>query len=130
MPGPLLVCVLKEADAVLFSRIEIVALGKAKRCRGFDELLGEGVAHNRVRDRQFAVAAMRGACASLLIFAALEEGQNIAPAPSDIAALRPAVEIARMAADVEHAVDRARSAQHLAARPVHGAVLKPGLRLG
>src|ERR1700742_4413634 len=107
MPGPLPDRVLKEADAVLLACIEIVALGEAERRRGLDELLGEDVADDRIRDRQLAVAAMRGACASLLIFAALEEGQNIAPAPADIAALRPAVEIASMAADIEHTVDRA-----------------------
>src|ERR1700749_4508527 len=107
MPGPLPDRVLKEADAVLLACIEIVALGEAERGRGLDELLGKGVADDRIRDRQLAVAAMRGAWASLLIFAALEEGQNIAPAPADIAALRPTIKIARVTTDIEHPVDRA-----------------------
>src|SRR5580698_8926658 len=98
MPRPFLDRVLKKADAILFPGIEIVALGKAERRRGLDELLGEGVAHDRIRDRQFALAPMRGAFASLLVFAALEERQNIAPAPSGVAALRPAIDIARITA--------------------------------
>src|ERR1700683_2834433 len=130
MPRPFLDRVLKKDDAILLPGIEIVALGKAERRLGLDELLGEGVAHNRVRDRQFALAPMRGAFASLLVFAALEERQNIAPAPSGVAALRPVVEIARMTANIEHAVDRPCSRQPLAAGPVHRAVLKLGLRLG
>src|ERR1700691_2849069 len=107
MPRPFLDRVLKKADAILFPCIEIVALGKAERRRGLDELLGEGVGHDRIRDRQFALAPMRGAFASLLVFTALEERQTIAPAPPGVAALRPAVEIARMTANIEHSVYRA-----------------------
>src|SRR5690606_6519546 len=48
-------------------------------------------------------------------FEALEIGQHVGITPAMVAALRPAVEIEPLAAIVDEAVDRARSAERLAA---------------
>ncbi len=54
--------------------------------------------------------------AAHLVFRFLEIGQHVVKTPADIAALPPAVVILVLAAHIKEAVDRARSAQHLAAR--------------
>ena len=66
--------------------------------------------------------------AALLVLGLLEERQDAIPVPALAAALAPAVVIGRGAAHVDHAVDRAGAAQHLAARLVEGAAVE--LRLG
>src|SRR4029453_14779615 len=57
-------------------------------------------------------------------------GQDVGIAPSAVAALGPAVEIEPLAAIVDMAVDRARSAQGLAARGGDGAPAGPFAGLG
>ncbi len=56
------------------------------------------------------------AFAAPVIFRALEVGQDLVVAPAVIAELAPCVVVARIAPDVEQAVDRRGAAQHLAAR--------------
>ena len=68
--------------------------------------------------------------AALLVLGLLEIGQHVVKAPADIAALAPAVVVLVLAAHIEQAVDRARSAQHLAARLEHLAAVQARLRLG
>ena len=61
---------------------------------------------------------------------ALEVGQHVVPGPAGIAQLAPLVVVARLAAHVDHAVDRGAAAQHLAARIVERAAVEAGLGLG
>src|SRR5258708_1360099 len=56
--------------------------------------------------------------------------KNILPCPTAITERRPLVEILRLAADIDHGVDRARAAQKLPARTVVDAIGKTGNRLG
>ncbi len=60
----------------------------------------------------------------------LEVGQHVRIAPALAAHLPPGVVVVGVAAHVEHAVDRGRSAQHLAARRGQTAVVQGGDRLG
>ena len=83
-----------------------------------------------VRHRQRTARAVIVVGAALLVLRLLEIGQHVVIAPADIAALTPAVVILVLAAHIKQAVDRARSAQHLAARLKHLASAKAGLRLG
>src|SRR5690606_41127311 len=64
------------------------------------------------------------------VFHALVDGPNVAPPPARIAGRLPVVEVARLAANVDHGIDGARAAQHLAARPVSDAVGEFRIRLG
>ena len=66
----------------------------------------------------------------LVILGLLEVGQHVVIGPAGIAQRRPAVIVGAMAADVDHGVDRARSAQRLAARLVALAAVEAGLRHG
>ena len=105
---------------------------------GNAELLG-GVAE-RVEDRPSAAAAARPAIRRprratrssprVVVLGLLEIGQHVVPAPAGIAELAPAVVVGRLAAHVDHAVDRGAAAQHLAARIGERAAVEPGLGLG
>ena len=86
-------------------------------------------ANPRIDDRQFAAGAVRVAGAAEIIFAPFEIREHIVPAPPDIALLAPAVEVERMAAHIDHAVDRRRSAKGLAARHFDHASAEMRLRL-
>jgi hypothetical protein len=68
--------------------------------------------------------------AALLVFRSPEIRQHVLEAPASIAELPPMVEILALAANIEQAVDRARPAQHFAARLDEPAVAHVGLRLG
>ena len=68
--------------------------------------------------------------AALLVFGLLEIGQHVVITPAGIAALAPAIVILVLAAHIEQAVDRARSAQHFAARLEHRPPVEAGLGLG
>ena len=64
-------------------------------------------------------------------FRAFETGPHVVPAPTAVSHGVPVVEILRHAAAIHQRVDRARSADHATARPVHAAAVQPriGLRL-
>src|ERR1700722_8461658 len=68
-----------------------------------------------VRDRQWAADTMQIVGAALLILGALEVGQYVLKRPAGVTELPPVIVVLMLAADVEQAVDRARSAHHLAA---------------
>src|SRR5690606_24933123 len=68
--------------------------------------------------------------AALLVLALAEVGQHLVPRPPARAHLRPAVVVGRLAADVEHAVDRARAAEYLALGPLVPAPARPFVDLG
>jgi hypothetical protein len=53
---------------------------------------------------------------ALLVLGLLEIGQHVVIAPAGIAALAPAIVILVLAAHIQQAVDRARSAEHFSAR--------------
>src|SRR5579883_3430401 len=69
--------------------------------------------------------------AALLILGSLEIGQHVLEAPAEIAELAPVIEILLLPADIDEPVDRARPAQHPAARLDDAAIveLRLGLRL-
>ena len=67
-----------------------------------------------VLDDQRARAATHLVAAADARLGALEVGQHVGPRPAAAAELRPGVVVGRLAADIEMAVDRARSAENLA----------------
>ena len=60
---------------------------------------------------------------------ALEDRQHVLVAPAAVAELGPVVVVLRLAADIDHAVDRARPAQHLAARNFYAPPARALVRL-
>ena len=121
---------LEEAGAFLRRAVEIGVGGNAglggRHHEGFRQRIGVAP----VRDRQRPAGAVIFVGAALLVFGLLEIGQHVVITPAGIAALAPAVVILMLAAHIEQAVDRARSAEHLAARLEHLAAVQPRLRLG
>ena len=107
------------ARPFLHTAIEIRRARHARLDASIDEGVDDLVSLGRIGDMQRPIAAVIVIPAARLIFAALEIGQNVVIAPAAVAALRPMIEILRLPADIDHTVDRARSAQHLAARPFH-----------
>src|SRR5262249_54809195 len=63
-----------------------------------------------------------------LVLGAAKIGQHILEAPTGIAELAPMIEVGRLAADIEQAIDRARPAQHLPPRLDDLAVVELWLR--
>src|SRR6266853_3075747 len=61
---------------------------------------------------------------ALLVLRFLEKWQHRIPVPPLAAALAPIVVIGRRAAHIDHAVDRAGSAKHFAARLIEGAIVE------
>src|SRR6266446_147010 len=71
---------------------------------------------------------MKNIGAALVTFRTLEIRQHLLPRPALASKRCPVVIVGVMAADIDHAVDRARSAQRLAARLVASASVEPRLR--
>src|SRR6516165_5175962 len=72
----------------------------------------------------------RAIAARLVMLGFLEIGQYSFVRPAAVAELGPGVVVERIAAHVDHAVDRARSAEGLAARDWDRAAVQFGLGLG
>ena len=106
------------ADPLLLRTIIIGGERKPDLLRGFDKAVGQR------QDRPIILDQERPALAAILrtsrhvMLGFPELGKDVRIAPAAASHLRPTVVIGRIAADVEHAVDRAGAAQHLAARPM------------
>src|SRR5690606_39951429 len=61
---------------------------------------------------------------------ALEIGEHVIPTPPGIPISRPGVEVGRMAADEDHGINGAGTAEYFPARPISAAVVQIGIRLG
>ena len=121
---------LEEAGAFLARAVEVGIGGYAGFRRGDDEGFRQRIGVPPVRHRQRAAGAVIFVGAALLVLGLLEIGQHVLIAPAGIAALAPAIVILVLAADVQQAVDRTRSAQHLAARLKHLPAVQARLGLG
>ncbi len=109
---------LRIADTLL-NRAVVVA-GQREAClpRRFDKAMCQRQDGPVIFDEQRAALAAVLGITRHITFGFFEKGQDIGIAPAAAAHLRPAVIIGRIAAHIEHAVDRAGAAQHPAARPV------------
>ena len=106
------------ADPLLLRAVIIGGERKPDLLRGFDKAVGQG------QDRPIILDEERAALAAILrtsrhvMLGFLEMGKDVRIALAAVSHLRPTVVIGRITADIEHAVDRAGAAQHLAARPM------------
>ena len=117
------------AHAFRFGGVEIGRERDAGLLRGFHETMSERQDRAIILDRHFAVAAAIGVVATDPPFRFGEKRQDIRVAPAGTSHLRPAVVIGRMTAQIQHAVDRTRPAEHLAARPCQRAIADARLGL-
>ena len=126
-----LLCDLIGTEPFLLRAVEIVIERVAAFLRGFDECVGQHVAATQVLHAQRPVRTVQLAAAARIAFGALEIGQHVLPGPTLVADhARPFVVVARVAADVAHRIDRARTAEHAPARPPQAAVVQRRLGLG
>ena len=120
-----------RAEALLHVAVRIVGLAVACLVAGLDEGAVERVLHVvAAGDVQRTVAAAIFVAAGGEGLRLAEVGQAVAIAPAAGAERLPLVEVVRMAAHVDEAVDRGRAAQDLAARAVDGAAVEARLRRG
>ena len=84
----------------------------------------------RVVDAQQAVAAAELVGAAIVALHALEDRQHVLIAPAAIAELGPMIVVLRLTANEHHAVDRARAAEHFAARHIDAASARAFVGLG
>src|SRR5215510_8291804 len=117
------------AGALLGRTVEVVVARKARLLHRCQESLAQRMRLAHIGDRERSADAMPGIFAALLVLGAAEVGKHVGEAPAGVAELAPMIEILVLAADIEEAVDGARSAQHLAARLDDPAIIELGLRL-
>ena len=117
------------ADAFLVGAVEVGIVGNARLDGGVVHRLGERRLPGMVGDLERPAGAVELVAAADIVLGLLEVGQHRIVVPALAAALAPFVVVGGVAAHVDHAVDRAGAAQHLAARLVHDAVVELGLRL-
>ncbi len=109
---------------------KVVAGGEARARRGRHQGVVQGAVGLDRRHPHRAGAPMVGPLAAPAGLHLLEIGQDVGVAPAGRAHLGPLVEVQRVAAHVEHAVDRGGAAEHLAARQGHAPAVHVRLRLG
>ncbi len=121
--------VLEVAGAFLGGAVEVVVARMARLLHGRDERLAQRMRLAHVGHGERPADPVQRVGAALLVLGAAEIGEHVVVAPARIAELAPAVEVLVLAADIEKPVDRARAAQHLAARLDDAAVVELGLGL-
>src|SRR6266481_5154183 len=122
--GPLII-----GDALLLGAVVVGAALDAEFRGAADEGFANRMALVNLRDMKRPAGAVIGIGTGRAILRAAEIGQNVIIGPAEIAELGPDFEVARLAADIEAAVDRARPAEHLAAREEDRAAVDAGTRL-
>src|SRR6185369_2924049 len=109
---------LVAAEAVASRAVEVGGRRMAGLGAGGEPRLAVRMVVAKIGDAELAVSAVPLALAAIVALRSLEERQHLAVAPAARAVhARPVVEVGRLAADVEQAVDDARAAERLAARP-------------
>ena len=120
----------READAVDALAVEIGVARVLQPLAGLDECLCRRRGAFDVRHRHRAAGAAPRVGAIDAVLHPLEIGQHVVVAPAARAETLPFVIIAGRAAQEHEAVDGAGAAQHLAARPDHGAAAEPRFGFG
>jgi hypothetical protein len=118
------------AKALLLVAVEVLGRGVARLAAGLDQGGVERALGLPARHVQRARAAVIGVAAAMVGFRALEVGQDLGIGPARQPHLPPLVVVARVAADIDHAVDRRAAAQALAARPPQLAIVEVRFFLG
>ena len=116
--------------AFLLEAVEILGDRVARLTAGLDGRRIDRIGRRGLGDLQRAIAPVPGVAAPLQGLGTFEIGQHLGIGPAGQAHLAPLVIVPGMAADIDHAVDRGRSAPAAAAGPPQLAVVQVGLGLG
>ncbi|PAV72392.1 hypothetical protein WR25_15959 [Diploscapter pachys] len=117
------------ADTLLPGTVEVFVENVSCTQGRLDEGFGDDMAM-RGADVKLAFAAVVVVVTAMVHLALAKVGQHIVERPAFVTQRVPVVVIVVMAADVDHAIDRAAAAQHLAARLVAMATAQASLRSG
>ena len=120
---------LEASDALLAGAVEVGVALMAGLGRRLDHHVNQRLHRARLGYRQRAAGAVEGILSALVVLGAAEEGQHVLVAPALRAVRRPLVVVSAVAADVDHRVDRAATAQHAPAREVEPPTVKARLGL-
>jgi hypothetical protein len=121
---------LKEPAAQLHGAVEIRIERQAGLLRGLDEEMAERIRIGTLGDIERTVVAVKAVVQVLVALGPLEVRQHIVVAPAGIAELPPMIVVSRLAAHIDHGIDRARAANETAARPIHAPAFHRRLRRG
>jgi hypothetical protein len=110
--------------------VDVVAVFEADLLPGLDHRAAQLRLIGGARSQQRPAIAVELVGAAFPVLCPLEVGQHAVPAPAAIAELRPMVEILGLAANIDHAVDRAGAAEHAAARVEDRPAGDPRIGLG
>jgi hypothetical protein len=117
-----------DAETLVILGIEILANPELRLSRGLQKGLLYRVVGAQFVDGERPALAMVFAIEIGIVFRTLEVGQHVGVGPAGIAQRRPLVVVAAVAADIDHRVDRGRTAEPLAARLIADPPLQAGLR--
>ena len=122
---------LVETDPFLVRRIEIGVVRKTLLSSRLDETMAQRmVIPTDVIDVERSVVAAEFAAAIGIGLRLAEVRQYVLPAPTRVAEVAPVVVILLLAADIDHRVDRTRSADYFAPRPVAAPIIDAGVGFG
>lgn len=119
-----------EARALLRSAVEVRIARISALLRRLDVGLGDRMAIAQIGHAERPARSMPLVGAALVVLRLAEVRQYFLGAPAGVAKLPPVIEVLRLTTNVDEAVDRARTAQHPAARRDDISAVTPGLRLG
>ena len=117
------------ADAFVVAGVEVLNRRDAVLVRRFAEGVENFPRQPRLFDAPFAALRVMPALEKMIDVLA-EEGPHVIPRPSRQSELAPLVVVGGLAQHIDHAVDRGRAADHLAARIVQRTAIETRLRLG
>ena len=119
---------LRVRDAVELLAVVVVVERDTRLLRGVDDRGVDGVRLVLREHVQRTAGPVVLAGAAVEVLRPLEQRQHVVVAPAVVPEVRPRVVVAAMAAGIDHPVERARAAEHLAARPLQLAVRACSLR--
>ena len=120
---------LEAPHALLPRAVEVRVVLVAGLPRGLDHRVHERVHRAALGHAERSAHAVEGVLAALVVLGAPEVRQHVVVAPAVEPHRGPLVVVGAVAADVDHRVDRARPADHAAARQVEPAVAEAWLLL-
>ena len=131
-PEPAAPRLLVIADALVGPAVDVLAEGEADFVRGRDDRAADLRRLGKLGNHQRPIGPPRVVTGGLTTPALrlIEIRAHVLVGPAAIAELRPVIVIVGLAANIEQAVDRARSAEALAAREEDRAPARLRLRLG
>src|SRR5688572_15131269 len=119
-----------QAEALLRGAVDVLGDGVTRLPPGLDEGAVERIAERAMAGGEGAAIAAIGIAAAGTVFGPAEIRQHMAIAPARRALALPPVEILRIAANINEAVDGRGTADHLAARTMQRASAKAGFGFG